>query len=103
MKKSAIFTLVKHILMAVAFAAFGYFAFNSSGVDAATSLGLGIGLFAGIPFGWSWASKIITAVSLQGVGIKLLFSVALGWLAIFVVLIGDIIRCFTAPREAAAA
>ena len=47
---------------------------------------------AGIPFGWRWASKIITAVSLYGVGIKLLISLVLGMFAIVIVLGGDVIR-----------
>ena len=55
---------------------------------------------AGLPFGWRWASKIITATSLKGIGIKLLISVLLGFIAIFVVVIKDIIvfiheRCAT--------
>ena len=54
----------------------------------------------GIPFGWKWASNIITAVSFKGVQIKLLFSVFLGAIAIFVVFIKDIIRVLTAPAHA---
>lgn len=50
-------------------------------------------VFAGIPFGWRWASKLITAVSIKGIGIKLGIAFFLGWFAIYVVLITDIIRC----------
>lgn len=51
---------------------------------------------AGIPFGWRWLSKIITAMSFFGIVIKILLSVFIGWIAIFVVLIKDIIMLATA-------
>lgn len=97
MKKTAIFTLIKDILLAAAFAGIIYFiSLEFLGPIAAPGMAF---LCAGVPFGWRWASKIITAVSLAGIGIKFVFSLLLGWLAIFVVIIGDIIRCFTAPSQ----
>lgn len=51
---------------------------------------------AGIPFGWRWASHILTAVSIQGVLIKLAFSVCLGWLALGLALAGDVFGCIRA-------
>ena len=48
--------------------------------------------FAGLPFGWKWASKIITAVSLMGILIKGLIALVLGWFALIIVIGGDIIR-----------
>lgn len=96
MKKS-IFTLVKD--MVLAFAAWGIcaallnaLAGHNIGADGAMELAI---FFAGIPFGWRWSSKIITAASLKGIGIKLVISLILGWLAIFIVLGGDVIRCVT--------
>ena len=56
-------------------------------------------VFAGIPFGWRWASKLITAVSLQGIGIKLGIAFFLGWFAIYVVLITDVIRCIVEKAQ----
>lgn len=53
-------------------------------------------MFGGIPFGWRWASKIVTAISFQGIFLKLVISFFLGWLAVWVVVIGDIISCVTA-------
>lgn len=51
-----------------------------------------LGLFCiGLPFGWKWASNIISAVSFNGLVAKFLFSVALGLIAIPVVLVKDII------------
>ena len=45
-----------------------------------------------IPFGWRWASSIISAVTLQGIGIKLLIALLLGMVAIFVVIGWDALR-----------
>ena len=47
----------------------------------------------GLPFGWRWASKIITAVSLKGIGLKILISACLGCVAIFVVVGIDALKC----------
>ncbi len=99
MKRNAVFTLIKDVVFALI--AWGICAFliaalfQSNGVTPAEAKGLAL-FFAGIPFGWRWASKIITAVSFKGVMLKLGFSVVLGWLAIFVVLISDVIRCIAA-------
>ena len=56
-------------------------------------------IFLGVPFGWRWASKIITAVSLTGVVAKFLISAALGYIALPVVLIKDIIAVFVEAKE----
>ena len=48
-------------------------------------------LVAGVPFGWRWLSKIIVATSITMVVIKGIVSIFLGWIAIFIVIIGDII------------
>lgn len=102
MKRNAVGTLVKDIIFAVA--AWGIFtaligALWGTGVggtiDAEGAQFLGL-FFAGLPFGWRWASHIITAVSPKGIAIKFAISVFLGWFAIFIVLIVDIIRCITA-------
>ena len=93
MKKNAFATLIKDVILALA--AWGICAmllqsgFEMGGSEAAMMATA----FAGIPFGWRWASKIITAVSFYGIGIKLLISFVLGMFAIFVVLGLDVIRC----------
>ena len=100
MKRNAVITLIKDIILAVA--AWGIFTFLLTALDGnmdpsdARILAL---LFAGIPFGWRWASNIITAVSFKGIGIKLAISLFLGWFAIVVVMITDIIRCIAERSE----
>ncbi|MBQ6421114.1 MAG: hypothetical protein IJK02_08590 [Clostridia bacterium] len=55
---------------------------------------IGVGLVggfiaAGFPFGWRWMSKVFTAVGFYTIIIKGLLALLLGWVAIFVVFIGD--------------
>ena len=93
MKKNAFATLIKDVILALV--AWGISAmllqsgFDMTGGDAAMLATM----CAGIPFGWRWSSKIISAVSLKGVGIKLLISLFLGCFAIFLVIGLDVIRC----------
>ena len=103
MKRNAVGTLIKDIVLALV--TWGICAFllkelfvggGSLTEEGAKTMAM---LFAGIPFGWRWASKIITAVSMKGVAIKLGISIFLGWIAFFVVLIGDVIRCFTEKSQ----
>lgn len=96
MKKSAVGRLIKDLLIIAILG--GIIALGMS-----TSDGLSEGqkvffwlAFTGLPFGWRWASKIITAVSLYGIGLKAVISVFLGFVAIFVVVIADVIRCLAA-------
>nr|MBQ8244021.1 hypothetical protein [Oscillospiraceae bacterium] len=103
MKRQAILTLIKDII--VALVTYFLVTWLASGLEINLFLGytdinaVVIGLaIAGIPFGYRWASKMFTAVSIKGFFIKLLIGLLLGWLAIFVVIIGDIIHCFTAPK-----
>jgi len=93
MKNNAFATLIKDILMAVIAFGIGYMLLKSGfGIEAPGCLVLA-SFVACIPFGWRWASNIITAVSLYGIGLKLMISVLLGMFAIFIVLGGDVIRC----------
>ncbi len=87
-------TLIKDIIIIVLLGGLAFLMLSQDeafGTGLITFLSLAV---AGIPFGWRWASKIISAVSFKGVLIKLGFSALLGCIAIFVVVIGDIIRCF---------
>lgn len=93
MKNNAVSTLVKDVLIAAIAWGIGVMFFTSGfAMDANTAYGAAC-LAACIPFGWRWASKIITAYTLKGIGIKLLISVFLGMFAIFVVLGMDVVRC----------
>ena len=103
MKRQAITILVKDIVIAVAAYLIITFFLKESGANVfygspMNRMFIGLAL-AGIPFGYRWASKMFTAISFKGFLIKLLIGVLLGWLAIFVVIIGDVIRCFVAPKS----
>ena len=93
MKKNAFATLIKDIILALV-------AWGISAMLLQSGLGMPGGdaamlatMCAGIPFGWRWSSKIISAVSLKGIGIKLFISLLLGMFAIFLVLGWDVICC----------
>lgn len=101
MKREAIARLMKDIILAVIAWGIVSTLMVSCEMSADQAMAAAV-LFAGIPFGWRWASNIITAVSMQGVLLKLGIAVFLGWFAIFVVLIGDVIRCIAAPSAARA-
>ena len=92
MKRNAIATLVKDLLL---IAVLGGIALGMCRADGTLSSGMETFIciaIAGIPFGWRWASKIITAASFKGVGLKLLIAACLGCVAVFVVTLGDVIR-----------
>ena len=100
MKRNATNTLIKDIITAIlTWFIFAVITNNIYGGDLFSLNNMEANVlatvFAGIPFGWRWASKLITAVSIKGIGIKLGIAFFLGWFAIYVVLIGDIIRCIT--------
>lgn len=100
MKREAISRMVKDVILAAVAILLAVWLYNSfeGGILAATAL-----FVPGIPFGWRWASKLITAVSLHGIGAKLGISMILGWFALPIVLISDVVRCIAAPKEAPAA
>ena len=56
--------------------------------------------FAGLPFGWRWMSSVIIATRFTTVLIKGALAVVLGWIAIFIVIIGDVIRFVRAEEDA---
>lgn len=91
MKREAKFQLIKDLILAVvAWLLCGLvFAFLTpmGGIGFIISV-----LCAGVPFGWRWTSKIFSAFSFYTIVIKFVLSILLGWLAIFVVIIKDIIN-----------
>ena len=92
-KNNAFATLVKDLILAAIAFGIGIMLLQSEATLGIANAGP-LGFFAAcIPFGWRWSSKIITACSLKGVGIKLLISLALGVVAIFVVLGWNILCC----------
>ena len=100
MKKNAISRLVKDAVLAAVAILLAVAIYKSceGGILAATAL-----FVPGIPFGWRWASKVITAITFHGIGIKLGIAMVLGWVAMPVVLISDVVRCIAAPKENAPA
>ena len=90
MKRNAVATLIKDIIFAAI--AWGIFHLLLGELWGADLQPLAL-FFAGLPFGWRWSSKIITAVSLKGIGLKFSLSVLIGFFAIFIVLICDVIAC----------
>lgn len=93
MKTKATATLIKDIILAATFYAIGYLIISETDFGNTANNVFAPMFIAGIPFGWRWASKLITAVSIKGIGIKLSIAFFLGWFAIYVILITDIIHC----------
>lgn len=96
--KNSVTTLIKDVILALVAWGICYgllyaLAGHNIGNDGAMGLGM---LCAGIPFGWRWASKIITATSIPGIGIKLVISLFLGFIAIILTLGSDVIRLVSA-------
>lgn len=95
MKETAKKALIKDIVIfavtVVGMAAFWGSFMNMLMGDATMGIFLSI-FFTGIPFGWRWASKVITAVSLYGIVLKAMIALFLGWLAAPVTIIVDIVR-----------
>ena len=94
-RREAKLELIKHIILAVVAWGVGALLFGTLG-----ELGI-FGIFpalflAGVPFGWMWLSKIFHVYSLNSFILKLLLSIVVGWFAIFIVLVLDIIYLFTA-------
>lgn len=92
MKKNAIAKLIKDVLLVVVVGLIAYlvlsYEFGKCAEVFAAAWAIGC-----LPYGWRTVSKIVTAMSIQGIMIKLLVSVCLGWLIVPVVLVVDVIRC----------
>ena len=62
--------------------------------------GIVIGIFlSGIPFGWRWLSKVITAIGLLAIIAKFFGSILLGWVALPIVIVKDIIQLAAAAKN----
>lgn len=96
--------LIKDILIAAIAAGIGALVFNAAGMDPKFIPEFAL-YSAGIPLGWHLCSKIITALSFQGVLIKLIGALLVGVFALPVVLVLDLfgaIRELSAARKAVA-
>lgn len=83
--------LIKDIVLFLSVGAlFAVLTTLDSGIDL-TGLIVLVFLFGCVPFGWRWASHIITAIGLWGIVIKFIISLFLGFIAAPVEIIKDII------------
>ena len=97
-KKQAVTRLVKDIILAVAATIIIAFIFTAMGAcDFAMGLLAGF-MLSGIPFGWRWLSKIFTALGLLAIIAKFFGAMLLGWLALPIVLIKDIIQVISSAK-----
>lgn len=97
--------LIKDLIIAAIGAGIGALVFKATGMDPEFIPELAL-YSAGIPLGWHLCSKIITAVSFQGVLIKLIGALMVGVFALPVVLVMDLfgaIRSICSARKTAAA
>lgn len=100
-KKKAVKKLIKHlIIFVIAIVVAASIVVGVMGDQSSIFLGIFGGLFfAGIPFGWKVASNIITAVSFIGIIFKALISMVIGWVALPITIIKDIIAVVKAGKE----
>ena len=97
-KKQAIKQLVKDIIIAVAATLIIAFLFVDMGAcDFAMGLLVGF-LLSGIPFGWRWLSNVFVAIGFLTILAKLFGSILLGWIALPIVLIKDIVQVVSSSR-----
>lgn len=101
MRNHAIHLFVKDLLLLAAAAAAGYF-ITRYGFASETHAAMGAYIASCLPFGWRWSSRIITAVSFYGIGIKAVLSFVLGIFAAPICLLVDLIHIFTAGKEVVA-
>ena len=90
MKREAKGRLIKDIIIAVvSWLVFGIVFAYGCGIG---GFGFLVSLvMAGVPFGWKWMSKVFVALSFNTIVVKFFLSMFIGWFAIFVVIIKDIV------------
>lgn len=104
-KSEAKSILIKDLTIAgVAVVVIGLIIGILAGKDMGISSGILIGIFggiyfAGLPFGWRWISKLVTALGWLSLLIKIGFAIALGFIAFPVTIIIDIIRLCKATDD----
>lgn len=91
MKQEAINQLIKDIVVAgIAWivSAFIFGALAETGVILGIIAGF---MCAGVPFAWKWLSNIFISFSIYTLAIKLLLSIFLGWIALPIIIIKDVV------------
>ena len=100
MKREAIKRLIKDVLIVLLTYLITYGIFSVSGDEGDLAARAIIPyLIAALPMGWRWSSKVVHAISIQGILLKATFSVFLGFIAVPVVIISDIIRVLVTKDE----
>ena len=97
-KSEAKSQLIKDIIFAVVAWIIGTIFFAST-MDESFAISAIPGFFlSGIPFGWRWLSKIFISLSLPMVFIKAILSLVLGFIALPITIIKDIMTFVTAEN-----
>lgn len=98
-KKQATNRLVKDIITAIAaIAVIAVITIAFMEMDFLGGIVIGIFL-SGIPFGWRWLSKVITAIGLLAIIAKFFGAILLGWVALPIVIVKDIIQLAAAAKN----
>lgn len=92
MKSEARKILIKDLIIVLIAITIGFvFSVSQGGLESWPG-GILIGfVFAGIPFGWRWLNNIFVAMSLFMILVKFFGALVLGWIALPIVLIKDIV------------
>lgn len=101
MKKLPKHPLIKDLLIIVILGGFMLFMANAlnDGNPPAIDLFLCFAI-TGIPFGWKWANKLFVALTFKGFVLKVVWAACLGCVAIFVVVIRDLVDFIKCRKEA---
>ena len=87
----AIFKLAKDVLLALVSAIVSVIYFIAT-QDESLFMAIFFGIvLAGVPFGWRILSKFISAMSVAGFFIKLIGAIIVGWIALPITLIKDVV------------
>lgn len=89
--KDIVTAVVAGVIVTVIFLTMLGSGFSSFGLGELFALVVLVLVFGGIPFGWRWLSKVVTAIGLWGILIKFIGAFLLGWVALPVVIVKDII------------
>lgn len=92
--------LIKDIIFASIFAGIAVAIYKTNGSTDTSTLVSVIWAGAGIPCGWKLASKVVTAISFEGVLLKLLGALLLGIFALPIVVVMDIISAIAESHAA---
>ena len=85
--------LIKDIVIGlITWIAFAIFVGLAMGDASGFLAGLLVGwVVAGLPFGWRWISNVVVSVSFQMLAVKFILSIVVGWVALPVTIIKDVV------------